>query len=424
MLKKLVYLVVILIFIGPTYDLTKATIHKASKWLDESPWVEQLQLAVEDVSVEQVEQLPNTARELTEATATEIQNLQIPQSPNQIVVTSQAELADAFYTSFKNWQTEFDITYKGSTKNIEKTIETAVNEALGRDDYIFGHTGKRSIKYDYSKTAASIHVEQSYLTTPQQEAIVEQRVSEIVGAWQGYSDFEKVRAVHDYIVKHTVYTTESSTSPHSSYAVLIEEKGVCQGYALLSLKMLQLLGIEAKYIVGYVGAEGHAWNLVKLDGQWYHLDPTWDDPVPDRAGVVRYEYFLVDDKTLARDHSWIESDYPTATSKRFAAMHNADYAIEQNGQLYYSNIQDHNILYQMDLTTLQTSRLTNSRALYLVGYGDWIYFSNYSKGAYLAKIKMNGAGETILYKEDSKDLFIEDGYLYFTANGQQRLKLD
>ena len=109
-----------------------------------------------------------------------------------------------------------------------------------------------------------------------------------------------MKAVNDYIVSQTAYTSETKSSPHSAYTVLAERGGVCQGYALLAHSMLQKLGIETQYIVGYVGEVGHAWNLVKLGGQWYHFDTTWNDPVPDRKGAVRYQYFLVDDRTMAR----------------------------------------------------------------------------------------------------------------------------
>ena len=79
-----------------------------------------------------------------------------------------------------------------------------------------------------------------------------------------------------------------------------------------------------EYNSNYAGSgnygEGHAWNLVQLDGQWYHLDVTWNDPLPDRGNEVRYGYFLVSDTHLARDHTWIMADYPSATNEQYAAM--------------------------------------------------------------------------------------------------------
>ena len=73
--------------------------------------------------------------------------------------------------------------------------------------------------------------------------------------------------------------------------------------------MFEALDIEAKYVVGNAGGP-HAWNLVKVDEQWYHLDITWNDPVPDQGERVHYQYFLISDEKLSNDHEWIKSDYP------------------------------------------------------------------------------------------------------------------
>lgn len=413
MLKKLVFLVVIVVFIGPVYDFSKFLFHKFST---EQP-LEQILTAGENILTEQAVQVVQEVQSLG------VNGQKVEGSQEKYTALSTKQLEDCFYTAFTNWQTDFVIVYKGDTANIEQLIETATTKALARDEYVSGHIGERSIQFEYSRISATIHVQQSYLMTPTQAAYVNQQVSSIVSAWQGLSDFEKIRAVNDYIVKHTTYTLQSKASPYSAYTVLAEGKGVCQGYALLALKMLQELGVTTKYIVGYVGSEGHAWNLVKLDGQWYHLDPTWNDPTPNRPQAVSYEYFLVDDATLARDHSWIKADYPAASSKRFAALHHADFANVYNGMLYFSHLKDDNTLYRMDLKTLQDAKLTDSRALYLAVYGDWIYFSNYSNGAYLSKIRTNGSEEQVVYKGESADLYIDNGYLYFTANGQKRIVL-
>ena len=75
------------------------------------------------------------------------------------------------------------------------------------------------------------------------------------------------------------------------------------------------LNIENQIVSGTAGYEPHAWNLVKLGGDWYHLDVTWDDPVPDVEGKVRYLYFLKNDEDMAQTHTWeseiscTENDY-------------------------------------------------------------------------------------------------------------------
>jgi hypothetical protein len=133
--------------------------------------------------------------------------------------------------------------------------------------------------------------------------------------------YKKVKWVHDYIINHTIYDTENYNAgyiPEASYTikgVLIDGVAVCQGYAETFQLFMNLLNINNKMITGYGNGGSHAWNLVKLSGDWYHVDTTWDDPVT--AGgeqTIQYQYFLVNDKQIKPDHSWITNDYPVCTS--------------------------------------------------------------------------------------------------------------
>ena len=63
---------------------------------------------------------------------------------------------------------------------------------------------------------------------------------------------------------------------------------------------MEIAGIPCEYVSGYATG-GHAWNLVEIDGEWYHVDTTWDDPIPNREGYVRYDYFLKSDSYM-RQH--------------------------------------------------------------------------------------------------------------------------
>jgi hypothetical protein len=130
-------------------------------------------------------------------------------------------------------------------------------------------------------------------------------------------DAEKVRAVHDYLVLHARYDHENyqnNTIPRESYttrALLMNGVGVCSAYAGAANLLLNMAGVEAMQVSGQAaGVGGHAWNLVRIDGVYYHLDVTWDDPVPDAEGYVRYDYFAVSDETMARDHAWDRNRYP------------------------------------------------------------------------------------------------------------------
>lgn len=417
MLKRITFLVIVIVLIKPTFDF-------GSKWYDDiKQFLNNNDVNIQDATSDVLTTF-SSAKNSIASTASNTLTTISGEAPNSVQTVE--ELADSFYYYLSNWQTDFEIHYVGSTADIENIIQMAVDDAANRDQYIFGHLADRTIEYEYSSFDAKLKVHQTYLTNAAQEQIVNEKVASILASVtpESMSDFQKVKFVNDYIVKNTEYSTNSTSSPHSACAVVQEGKGVCQGYALLALKMLQDLGVETKYVVGEVYTGGHAWNLVKVDGEWYHLDTTWNDPTPDRKNVVRYEYFLVNDEEMRKDHTWIQSDYPEATSTKFKFMAQIDHAYELDGKIYYSNVDDNNILYSMDLSNGKNVRLTDSRAQFIVGYGDWLYFSNYSNGAYLTKIRTDGSEESILYHEEVNDLFVENGYLYFSTDvGMKKLEL-
>lgn len=131
------------------------------------------------------------------------------------------------------------------------------------------------------------------------------------------SDYEKELALHDYIVLHSSYGYETGAEKYAytAYGVLCDGKGVCSGYAQAFSLLLTCCGIENEFVTGEAGGESHAWNKVKLDGNWYSVDITWDDPVPDRLGYAGHQYFNVTDDLLDDDHEWDDATLPDATSE-------------------------------------------------------------------------------------------------------------
>ncbi len=124
---------------------------------------------------------------------------------------------------------------------------------------------------------------------------------------ENWTDFEKTLYLHEYLVSH--YTYAEGTELHSAYELLTEYQGVCSAYTRLYTGLLRALGIQAESL--YSKEMNHEWNIVNLDGSWYHIDATWDDPVPDKRGLVNHGYFLLSDAAMrAKQHSgW---DAPTA----------------------------------------------------------------------------------------------------------------
>lgn len=119
------------------------------------------------------------------------------------------------------------------------------------------------------------------------------------------SDYEKELYLHDALIKKVTYTY-SKLEEQNGYTTLVEGKDVCAGYAFALQYLLMRAGIQSYYVVGYAG-ENHAWNLAKIDGEWYYVDATWDDPLTgsgsDSAYSPFHTYFNLSAEMMAEDHT-------------------------------------------------------------------------------------------------------------------------
>ncbi|NGZ75433.1 transglutaminase domain-containing protein [Saccharibacillus alkalitolerans] len=169
-------------------------------------------------------------------------------------------------------------------------------------------------QYSRSGSRATVLLKISYLENKQQADYVIAQSKAVLKTIikPGMGQEEKVKAIHDYIVKRFAY--DESMTRYSAYEGLTKGTTVCQGYALLAYRMFTLAGIETRMVQGVAGGQDHVWNKVKVDGRWYNIDLTWDDPTPDRKNEVSYSYYLVTDKLLARDHTWKTTHYPAAVT--------------------------------------------------------------------------------------------------------------
>lgn len=118
------------------------------------------------------------------------------------------------------------------------------------------------------------------------------------------SRIEAVKALHDYLVLELKYDVDFQSVSHSPEGVVKNQRAVCDGYARTMRLLLMMTGIESKIVSGTAGGESHAWNLVRMEDGWYHVDVTWDDPLPDVEGKVGYLYFLKNDRDMAKTHAW------------------------------------------------------------------------------------------------------------------------
>ncbi len=109
------------------------------------------------------------------------------------------------------------------------------------------------------------------------------------------SDYEKEVYVHNALLDKAEYNLRAPLN-QNAYSALVNGQTVCAGYARAFQYLMQQLNVPCYYCTGYAG-ESHAWNIIRLDGDYYNVDTTWDDTNPNTL-----DYFNKTDADFAKDH--------------------------------------------------------------------------------------------------------------------------
>ena len=121
---------------------------------------------------------------------------------------------------------------------------------------------------------------------------------------EGDSDFAKILKLHDWIVKNVAYGMSANTADFAVGA-LANKRAVCAGYAQCYQFLLSQTGVDSIYIAANTKKEPHAWNLVKYEGHWFHVDCTWDRGVGINP-TVKHDYFMKSDDEFNEDGAHTE----------------------------------------------------------------------------------------------------------------------
>jgi hypothetical protein len=207
------------------------------------------------------------------------------------------------------------VTYSGNKTTLKNDIKDILNAAINSDDYLHFNVKAYGYNATIKGNTAAITFRFTYWETLSQTNEVKKRVTQTLSQilTPDMNDYQKEKTIHDWIVTHIAY--DKRLVSHSAYDGLMNGHTVCQGYALLTYEMMKQAGIPVKIVEGTSRGIAHTWNLVQIGGKWYHLDTTWDDPVPDVAGRTVYNYYNLTDSELRTDHRWKPSaSYPTAVT--------------------------------------------------------------------------------------------------------------
>lgn len=136
-------------------------------------------------------------------------------------------------------------------------------------------------------------------------ALFEEKLSHIAQTLtqKNQTDYMKSKAIHDYLIEITTYTTAERFDIYTAFGPLVQGNAVCQGYGKAYQVLAQKMGLSCLYVKGVSREQNHGWNLVQLDGAYYHLDVTWDDIENEEFTHTDYSYLHLTEKEISKDHA-------------------------------------------------------------------------------------------------------------------------
>ena len=259
---------------------------------------------------------------------------------------------------------------------------------LTHPEFFFVSTGYHLSSHPNTELAVKVTLQYLYDAEqiPEMQTQYEQTLQQIVsGIPQGYGQFDQVLYLHDYLVQNFAYdyvglrqeemnNATSGVAIRDAYRFFTEGRGVCQGYTLAFMALCAELDIRNVPVT--CEALNHVWNLVEVDGEWYHVDVTHDDPGGEQSVVypsyVSYEFFLLSNKALyalpERNHIWQASQKAESKLYDDAVWHAATTPMVKYGDHYYCTLYQQNGVGLYGGAPTQMQKLTDLHA-------DWGYNS-------------------------------------------------
>ena len=229
------------------------------------------------------------------------------QITDDFVAKDFKHLKNIFYTILDSGQESFffycDEKYVNCINDVYSSIvgEDEYNIMADINNFVHPYNSYKSIKVstnEFGKVNITVVKQYSSENITYINSELEKITKEIIT--EDMTTREKILAFHDYIIDYAEYdkvreenmddTKFKDSTTHTAYGLLETRKALCGGYTDITAIFLSQIGISNINITG----NKHIWNLVYLDGNWLHLDVTWDDPYTKTGeSILQHDYFLI-----------------------------------------------------------------------------------------------------------------------------------
>lgn len=168
-----------------------------------------------------------------------------------------------------------------------------------------------NFKYKYYQDSGNAEMVPEYMFEKSKiqdhQKAMKARVEKLARPAMKMSEMEKLQYIHDFICENVYYDKLKKAYSHEIIGPLGQGVGVCEGIAKAVKILCDALGIWCIIALSEADPEHgvkyrHAWNVVRVNGKYYHLDATFDNSLGKNTDTIRYDYFCLSDKQLFRDH--------------------------------------------------------------------------------------------------------------------------
>ncbi|MBQ7240152.1 MAG: hypothetical protein IJS56_01800 [Bacilli bacterium] len=270
--------------------------------------------AYQDIIIDNTIYIINNIRQPSYTTTKNLysknKNYQYISITNELTPHNYQDILNIIYTSLdKRFSTVTfycPLEYKECYNDISKATSKDNDEELtiiGNLVSPYNNFTNISIYYD---TSGKVNLSFSYLYDDDMVVETEKYLDEVLKntVTKEMTITEKLKAIHDYVVQYSEYDTnyegelalygKGLHQSNTSYGLFKNKLAICTGYADTLALLFDKLGVENFK----VASETHIWNVVKIDGSYYHIDATWDDPTNNILGTISDKFFMISTEEL------------------------------------------------------------------------------------------------------------------------------
>lgn len=236
-------------------------------------------------------------------------------SRNYLLNNRAKVIYDVVYDSLLKNKTQIAFSNVGggfsSQEEMKVVLSESVYSVLRDHPQFFMYSGAYTYEFSEDLMLSSVVLKLKTVIddkdAKEKQKEIDEVVNKLVADTKEMDDYNKSKYIYTYIAQNTTY--KESENAHNMYGCLVEGVSVCEGYAKAYSYIMQKCGMQVAYVTGMGKNELHAWNLINIDNNWYHIDCTWGDPVteiedPEQKRLnVDYSYLHLTTENILVNHT-------------------------------------------------------------------------------------------------------------------------